>query len=337
MATSLVSPAPSFTFTALQQNLFTWSLTNSTGGIVTGASVQSTLYSGRQIANAITYPGVPDPIFQNISMPEANAPSGIYKAIIPATFNPNPSPSGFVVVVTATLSSVTIGIWSTVAVVVPAATLIDLVTLNDVKTWLELEENNTDDDGLLQILITGFSRYVLNRTGMASFGVNTYTDIYDGNGSQDLFLRNYPITSVTSVIVGNYTVPQSTGLTAPGWYIDPHQKSIVLRSVGGSGWGGGSGIGPYMMVPGSVFPQSFIRGRGNIQVIYQAGYTSLPADLYEIVMETIGIFYARKDWKDMASRALAIQGGSGTTVFRRDWLPLGTEEVLRYYQRRALI
>ena len=337
MSTSLVSPAPSFTFTALQQNLFTWSLTNATGGIITGASVQSTLYSGRQIADASQYPGTPDPIFQNISMPEIAAPSGIYQAIIPATFNPNSSPSGFVVVVTATITSVNIGTWSTAAVVVPAATSIDMVTLNDVKSWLDVEEDNTDDDGLLQILITGFSRYVLNRTGMASFGVNTYTEIYDGNGSQDLFLRNFPVTTVTSVIVGNYTVPQSTGLTIPGWYIDPHQKSIVLRSVGGSGWGWGSGISAYMMVPGSIFPQSFIPGRGNIQVIYQAGFTSLPADLYELVMETIGIFYARKDWKDMASRALAIQGGSGTTVFKRDWLPEGTETVLRYYQRRALI
>ena len=328
MSTSLVSPAPSFTFTALQQNLFTWNLTNSTGGIVTGASVQSTLYSGRSIQNPTLYPGIADSVFVNISMPEVTPPSGIYQAVIPATFNPSASPSGFVVVVTATLLSVNVGTWPTPAVIVPAATSIDLVTLDDAKSWLDIPEDNTDDDGLIQIVITGFSQYVLNRTGMASFGVNTYTDIYDGNGAQELFLRNYPVTSVTSVIVGNYTVPQSTGLTIPGWYIDPHQKSIVLRS---GGWGF------YMTVPSSIYPQSFMTGRGNIQVIYQAGYTSLPADLYEIVMETVGIFYARKDWKDMASRALAIQGGSGTTTFKRDWLPEGTQEVLRYHQRRALI
>jgi len=328
MSTSLVSPSPSFTFVALQQNLFTWNLTTNLNVPVTNATVTSTLYSGRQIANPTQYPGIADAIFVNISMPEINPPSGIYQATIPATFNPDPTLSNFVVVVTATLASVNIGTWSTPAVVVPAANSIDLVTLNDAKSWLDLDENNTDDDGLIQIIITGFSRYVLNRTGMDSFSINTYTDIYDGNGAQELFLRNYPVTSVTSVIVGNYTVPQSTGLTIPGWYIDPHQKSIVLRS---SGWGF------YMTVPSSIYPQSFMTGRGNIQVIYQAGYTSLPADLYEIVMETIGIFYARKDWKDMASRALSIQGGSGTTVFKKSWLPDGTEEVLRYYQRRALI
>src|SRR5208282_2289385 len=176
MSTSLVSPSPSFTFVALQQNLFTWNLTTNLNVPVTNATVTSTLYSGRQIANPTQYPGIADAIFVNISMPEINPPSGIYQATIPATFNPDPTLSNFVVVVTATLASVNIGTWSTVAVVVPAANSIDLVTLDDVKSWLDIDETNTDDDGLLQILITGFSRYVLNRTGMDSFSINTYTD-----------------------------------------------------------------------------------------------------------------------------------------------------------------
>src|SRR5271167_787252 len=109
MSTPLVSPSPSFTFIALQQNLFTWNLTDNNGNIVTGATVTSTLYSGRQIANPTQYPGIADAIFVNISMPEVNPPSGIYQAIIPAIFNPSPASYGFVVVVTATLASVNIG------------------------------------------------------------------------------------------------------------------------------------------------------------------------------------------------------------------------------------
>lgn len=327
MSTIVASP-PSFTFTALQQNLFTWTLTDASGNPVVSATVSSTLYSGRQINNVAQYPGVPDSIFQNILMPETvSGVSGIYQAIIPATFNPLPSQSGFVVVVTATAGSTALGTWQTDAVVYPAASSIDLVLLSDVKAWLKIPQNNTNDDGLLQLVITGFSRYVLNRTGRDSFGVATYTEICNGNGAQQLFLRNFPIISVTSIIIGSYTIPQSTGLTVPGWFIDMHKKSIVMRSLG---YG-------FQMIPYSISPQCFYVGRGNIQVIYQAGHTSLPADLYEACMETIAVIYARKDWKDMLSRALSVQGGSGTTAFRREFLAPGVDEIIYHYQRRALV
>lgn len=323
-----VAPAPSFTFTGNQENRFTWTLTDASGNPVTGATVKSTLYSGRNVNNVADFPGTADPIFNNLPMPEAPALSGIYSCVIPATFNPNPATEGgFVVVITALTGLSLIGQWTVEAVITPAANAIDLVLLSDVKAWLKIAQSNTDDDGLLQICITGFSRYVLNRTGRTSFGIETYTEIIDGNGAQQLFLRNYPITSVTSVTIGSYSAPQSTGLTIPGWYIDGHQKSIVMRSLGGS----------FQMVPYSISPQFFYQGRGNIQVIYTAGYAFLPEDLYEACMETIAVIYARKDWKDMLSRALAIQGGSGTTAFRKEFLAPGVDEIIRFYQRKALV
>ena len=333
MATTIPVPAPSYTFQVGQQNRFTWTLTDPTGAPITGATVNSTLYSGRQINNAANYPGTPDTIFNNIPMPEAPALSGIYSAVIPITFNPSASLAsapGFVVVVTA-LSGVTpIGTWQTEAVIIPAGNAIDLVMLNDVKNWLDIAETNTDDDALLQILITSFSRYVLNRVSRDSFNIATYTEVYDGNGAQQLFLRNYPINSVTSVQIGSYTVPQSTSITSPGWFIDMHKQSLVMRSYGSGSY--------QQMVPYSIFPQFFYSGRGNIQVIYQAGHAFLPEDLYDAVMQTVGVMYARKDWKDLASKSLSTSGGgSGTTTYRAWHLTPGVEEVIRHHTRKALV
>lgn len=333
MSTSAVNPAPySYSFRSLRTQQFTWNLTDAAGNPVSNCTVESTLYSGRSLLNPTALPGVADPIFQNIGMPETPAASGAYVGIIPETFNPVPSTTQFtsaqyVLSIIASLSSVVLATWNLPAVVVPNGSPIDLVLLDDVKNWLNLSSSNTDSDYLLQLLITSFSRYVLNRTGRDSFSSTTYTEIYDGNNASRLFLRNSPITNVSSIVVGTYSIPQSTTLTVPGWFIEQSKKSLALRSFG---------YGGQQMIPGSVFPQRFWEGIGNIQITYTAGWTTTPPDLYDAAMETVAVIYARKDWKDMLSRALAISGGSGTTTFRREFLTPGVEEIIEHHSRRSL-
>ena len=330
MSTSITPPV-SFTFTALQQNLITWTLTNqSTGLPVTGATLVATLYSNRNQANSTAIPGtISDPNLSNLSLPETNpGVSGIYTGIVPAAFNPVQAVSGFLLVITASSGSTLLDTWTIPAVVIAAQNLNNLVQLSDVKNWLNIELNNTDDDGLLQILITGFSQYVINRTGIKSFTqVNSYSEIYNGNGANRMFLKNYPIQTVSSVQVGAYNVLQSTGLLYPGWFIEQDQKSIAIRYAGGG----------YFMVPYSTFPQKFTRGTGNVQVNYTAGYTSVPADLYECAMKVCAINMKRQSWLDIASRALSAGSGSGHVAYRSWSRPPEVEEVLRYYQRRALV
>lgn len=321
---TIVSPPVSFTFRALQQGLLSWSLSDQNGNPISGATVNATLFADLNLQNPVLYPGTPVTGFTNVNLVETPSASGIYIAALPATINPPISTIGFVTVITATSGSTALGTWSIPTVIIPAQNTVDLTTLNDVKAWLQIQSANTDDDDTIQFLITSFSQYVLNRTGVASFNsVNQYTEIYDGNGSQRLFLRNYPITSIISVVVGSYQVSQSTSTSSAGLFIEQIPRSIAFRS-GGVGWTTAVGIYPYTFRPGI----------GNVQVTYMAGYTSVPYDLQEACMKAVAINYKRKDWIDLASKTLtASGGGTGTTAYRAWALPPEIERVLVWYSR----
>jgi hypothetical protein len=330
MSTLPVLPT-SFTFTCLIQQQITWTLTNAVGAPITGATVTASLYVNRNIQNPAQFPGtLADPVnFQNVPLPETNpGVSGVYVGIVPQAFNTVASTTGFVTFITATSGSTILDVWSIPTVVITPQNVNDLVQLDDVKNWLGINLNNTDNDGIIQILISGFTKYVSDRTGIASFTqVNNYNEIYNGNGANRIFLKNYPIQSVISIQVGAYAVPQSTGLLYPGWFIEQDQKSIAIRYAGSG----------FYMAPYSIFPQNFTRGTGNVQVIYTAGYTSVPYDLYECAMKVVALNYMRRSWIDLATKSLSVAGSSGHTSFRAWARPPETDEIIRYYQRRALV
>lgn len=320
------APPNSYTFRALQSQTLTWYLTDDSGAPITGATVVATLYSDRNRVDPTTQPGVAVTGFTNISLAETPALSGIYQGLISATFNPPATTYGFVLNVVATLS-VVIGNWNALAVVLPAEVNNDLVLLDDVKSWLKISSVNNDDDGLLQMLISGFSAYVYNYTGRDNFTqVRNFVETYDGNGAQRMFLRNSPIRTLNSVLICSWSVPQSSSPTVPGLFIELSQKSIALRT---SGWA--------LMPPQAIYPYQFTRGLGNIIVDYNAGYTQVPFDLGEAAIKAIAINYRRREWADMASKSLSASPASATIRFR-DWaLPPEIVAVLDFYSRQAII
>lgn len=199
---------------------------------------------------------------------------------------------------------------------------IDLITLAQVKSWLNIPATNTDDDNTIQFLITGFSKYVLDYTGIDCFNdIKSYSEIHDGNGSGRIFVRNTPIVSVSAVKIGSYTLPQSTTLTGFGWFIDSSKKSIAIRT-------GSQATGS--------FPARFTAGLGNVQIDYKAGYSEVPFALGEAAMKAVAINYKRKDWIDLASKSISAGSGTTGTTRYRDWsLPPEISQVLDTYSRYA--
>lgn len=310
----------SFTFRTGQPELLTWILTDQDDVPVSGAVVSATLFAGRSLAVPDESPGVPVAGFSNVPLPETATP-GTYAAII-LPFVAPPTSTGFVVVITVP----DISTWEIPAAIIPPGANTDLVTLDITKDWLGIDESNTDDDGLIQFLITAFSQWVLNRSGQTSFNsIQTYTEVYDGNGNFRLFLNNTPVTQIVSLTIGASTVPISTSTITSGVFIDQSGKSIAFRNSP-----------TYLSVPAIISPYTFSRGVGNIQVIYKAGYATTPYDLAEAAMKAVAINYVRKDWRDLASRSLSAgSSGSGTTRYR-DWmLPPEIMTVLDFYSRYA--
>lgn len=153
----------------------------------------------------------------------------------------------------------------------------DLTTLDNVKQWLGL--NSVTDDALLSRLITSVSDYIqawLNR----QIAVTAYTETRDGNGRDFMLTANFPLVSVTSVVVDGVIIPSSTAYNMPGYYLDSKMQSIRLRQ------------------------QLFTKGRGNVSLSYTAGYAATPPELEQACIETIALRYRERDRIGHASKSL---------------------------------
>lgn len=155
----------------------------------------------------------------------------------------------------------------------------DLTTFAAVNNWLV--GGASADQAIIESAISGYSAYILTRTGRQYLGgFQTYTERYDGNGSDLLQLRNYPILSVASLSVGGNIVPASPDYVQPGYGVDQGGSQCALVMVGSqvspqfnwagqSPWSqGGQDLG-YMGYQGGAY--RFSRGRMNVLVTYTAG------------------------------------------------------------------
>jgi len=170
------------------------------------------------------------------------------------------------------------------------ATVIDLTTVAAVNAILA--QSPTVDAALIQTEITAYSQNILTRTGRGFLsGVRNYAERYNGNGSQELPVRNYPILAISSVAVNGIAIPASPDYLQSGYAIDTEGSicNIALISNGAGGlaaapddrWGvRPGGWGSYGNAPPLGYsPFVFTQGIQNVAVSYTAGYTiEVPAE-----------------------------------------------------------
>ena len=140
----------------------------------------------------------------------------------------------------------------------------DLCTVAELKSWLPNQGNN--DDVTLQSLITNASLQVLqyiDRPHILSSVLGPLTENYDGNGSDRLLPRNFPITSVSSLSIDGVSIQAATTPTTAGYLWDG--RRILLRGF------------------------RFCRGVQNVQLSYSAGYPSVPLDLKQAAIEAFAL------------------------------------------------
>jgi hypothetical protein len=219
---------------------------------------------------------------------------------------------------------------------------LDLTDLDTVKGWLKNNKNPAGDadDYSIQLCITACSMWWLRQTGLGNeSGINaasplnsqvTYTETYDGNGSNTLYLRNRPIVSVTSLTICGVTIQQSTAWGVPGWVVDQSGKCIKLRGAGGGNTMSFTTIG----YPGLVLGQWFIEDVQNVTVTYVAGFSVTPLDVQLAVTQQVGQNVKRKEWIDVASRSMG--SGAGSITFRKWTLAPEVQQVLTDYTRTAM-
>lgn len=134
----------------------------------------------------------------------------------------------------------------------------DLVDLADLKSWLDLA--STDDDDLLGRLITQVSRATLAFLDRANILPARFVEIRDGRNDIEIVLRQWPVTSLASLLIDGVAIAAAPPLVAGG----PRQSGYVLEAP--------EAAPPGHMQRLALRGRLFRAGVQNIDVTYTAGY-----------------------------------------------------------------
>lgn len=132
----------------------------------------------------------------------------------------------------------------------------DLITLDVARNWLKLQ--TATDDAIVGRLVSAASQLVLNTLVRPDLKSRSITERRDGPGLKTrLMLREWPVTSVSSLVVDGVSIPAAVpGTTVPvGWLLEP--------------W---DGYPPGRLQAIDLAGYSFSRGSQNVIITYQAGY-----------------------------------------------------------------
>ena len=128
-----------------------------------------------------------------------------------------------------------------------------LTTRASIKQVLGIPTAITEHDDYVDVLVAVVDTEILGYTGISALTQTTFTEKHDvtEQGQSQVLLRNFPVSSVSSMKLGGTTV--ATG----DYYLDSDIGVIRLTTLGAT----------------------FSTGRQNIEVEYSAGYATVPNDL----------------------------------------------------------
>ena len=136
-----------------------------------------------------------------------------------------------------------------------------LTSLTNVKN--ELEITSTEYDTILNLLISNISQ-VIETLADRRLEAVSLTEYYDGDNTNVLILREYPVNSITSITVND------DALTTDDYELYDTIGKIVFDSV-------------------------ITEGVRNIVVEYNAGYTTIPDDLEMLARKLVIEAFRMKD------------------------------------------
>lgn len=150
-----------------------------------------------------------------------------------------------------------------------------LVSLNDYKDFSKISISNANEDAYLQTLANDVEQRVKTFLGR-DLETQTYTEEkHDGDGTKELLLDQYPVTSVTKLEF--YHGLNSNG--SENWeeqvQNDEYERLVISKS------------GVSIILDGLTFP----KGSRNVRVTYVAGYATIPYDIQMGCKELFKLYY----------------------------------------------
>lgn len=180
-------------------------------------------------------------------------------------------------------------------------------TLAAVKRHLKIDTLDTDHDAELEALINAaylmLEGYIHHPLKAAD-----YTEYYDGDGTNSVVLRKYPINSIASVhddpdrVFGSDTLIPSTD-----YLIDNDDQVGSLRLF--------------------LNTLSFSEAIKNVKVVYNAGYTTIPADAERACILLVDYLFNRAGSVGLTSQSM---GGKSESYSDEALPPFIRQLVMRF-------
>tara|TARA_Y100000592_G_C5479681_1_gene324539 strand:+ start:6039 stop:6638 length:600 start_codon:yes stop_codon:yes gene_type:complete len=177
----------------------------------------------------------------------------------------------------------------------------NLITTKQYKDYKQMDHNK--DDAKIDTLVASISQMVKTYCGhsIIDFYSATKLETFDIEDqlTSEIFLTESPLVSVSSVKERLSIASSFTTLTENvDYYIDIEHDRI--RRIDGD-----RGV--------DYWPQGF----GSVQVVYNAGYAAVPADLKLAVYDLI-TYYLKEEYKTQRSIAGTTLRNEGSTSIRND-------------------
>lgn len=151
------------------------------------------------------------------------------------------------------------------------------------------------------------------------------TRYFDGPGTPELFLPDYPVQTIASVHEdGSRNFDSSTALTEGTHFIVYESSGELVRLSGG----------PTLLSGRLVSNEgNWIKGRGVIKIVYKAGYGTVPDDIKLAAIVWGAAIMSRRNHHGKTTFSL----GNFSETFERGSMPEFTREILNRYKRPPMV
>lgn len=173
-----------------------------------------------------------------------------------------------------------------------------LITLSEIKDWLDLDD--TDADAFLEQAISDWSNAVDTRLGRTILSTDYADEAHDG-GKLAVILNNFPVSELTSITVED-------GALGDDDYT--YNANGIIRLKSGLPFGGGP---------------------GDVLVTYTAGYDTAPGDLKRSMKQIVALEYYLSGHGRKALSKRSESTGEGNVTYERG--PEDQERIMRRIER----
>lgn len=180
-------------------------------------------------------------------------------------------------------------------------------SLANVKEHLDIDGSDTTYDAFLTSLVNRSYKVLEAYIGHAIKSA-TYTEDYDGDSTNSLLLKNYPIISITSIyddVDRNFTA--STLIPAADYVLDKEEGMVRLFQN----------------------TSAFKSGILNVRITYVAGYATIPADVEMAGIAHVAWMYRRANTEGTTAQTL----GGKSEQYEMSFLPEYLKQMLRPYRK----